>query len=33
MKAYELQSHFGIDSLTLTERPEPQRSRARGRCC
>lgn len=24
MKAYELQGSFGIDSLTLTERPEPQ---------
>jgi NADPH:quinone reductase-like Zn-dependent oxidoreductase len=24
MKAYELQGEFGIDSLTLTERPEPQ---------
>lgn len=24
MKAYELQGHFGIDSLTLSERPEPQ---------
>lgn len=24
MKAYELQGNFGIDSLTLTERPEPQ---------
>ena len=24
MKAHELQGNFGIDSLTLTERPEPQ---------
>ncbi len=24
MKAYELRGNFGIDSLTLTERPEPQ---------
>lgn len=24
MKVYELQGNFGIDSLTLTERPEPQ---------
>lgn len=24
MKAYELQASFGIDSLTLIERPEPR---------